>query len=53
MKDTHIGFLLEECKEYPELYNKIASMLWVQFDIRSAEITLLCTYVAKEILKND
>ena len=43
--NTNIKFLLDEVSKYPELYNAIANDLWVQFGIRSAEITLLVTYM--------
>lgn len=36
----------------PELYNKVATKLYVQFGIRSAEIVLLCTFIVNEFLKD-
>lgn len=52
MSKTNIKFLLDECSKDPELYNKVANKLYVQFNIRSAEITLLCTYITKCILND-
>ena len=46
--DTNIKYLLNYCQDMPELYNKVANKLWVEFGIRSAEITLLCTYMINE-----
>ena len=46
--DTHIKYLLNYCQDKPELYNKVATKLWVQFGIRSAELSLLCTYMIAE-----
>lgn len=42
---TNIQFLLDECSKYPDLYNKVANELWVDFEIRSAEIALIVTYM--------
>lgn len=42
---TNIHFLLDECSKYPDLYNKVANELYVEFNIRSAEIVLLVTYM--------
>lgn len=51
----HIKFLLDYCQDKPELYNKVANELWVQFGLRSAEVNLLCTYIADRMKgeKND
>ena len=49
--DNHIKFLLNYCQDKPELYNKVANELWVQFGLRSAELSLLCTFIANEICK--
>lgn len=48
---SNIKFLLDYCQDKPELYNKVASRLWVEFGINQAEISLLCTFIASEILK--
>lgn len=48
MENTNIGFLLEYCSKIPELYNKVSTKLWVEFNIQSAEVTLLCTYMINE-----
>lgn len=48
-----IGFLLDYCKDYPELYNKVANKIWTEFGIQSAEVTLLCTYIVKEFENED
>lgn len=47
-KDTNMDYLLRYCADMPELYNKVATKLWVEFDIQSAEICLLCTYMVNE-----
>lgn len=46
--DTNIKYLLDYCSNVPELYNKVASKLWIEFGIRSAELDLLCTYMINE-----
>lgn len=46
--DSNIKYLLNYCQDMPELYNKVANKLWVEFGIRGAEITLLCTYMINE-----
>lgn len=48
MKDTNMGYLLKYCSDMPELYNKVATKLWTEFNIQSAEVTLLCTYMINE-----
>lgn len=48
--ESHIKFLLDYCMDKPELYNKVATKLWVQFGIQQAELTLLCTFIASEYL---
>jgi hypothetical protein len=53
MRDTNMGYLLKYCSEIPELYNKVSNKLWIEFDIHSAEITLLCTYIVNEFLTED
>ena len=49
---NHIKFLFNYCQDKPELYNKVASILWVQFGLRSAELDLLCTFITSEIIKD-
>lgn len=44
----NIGFLLDYCSKYPELYNEIANHLYQRFGIRGAEIVLLVTYYVAE-----
>ena len=46
--DTNIKYLLSYCYELPDLYNDVATKLWVQFGIRNAELSLLCTYMINE-----
>ena len=53
MDKTNIGFLLEYCSKIPELYNKVSTKLWVEFNIQSAEVTLLCTYMINEWRSKD
>ena len=38
--DSNIKYLLNYCQDMPELYNKVANKLWIEFGIRGAEITL-------------
>lgn len=45
-KQKNIDYLLEFCSDYPEEYNKISNELYIQFNIRSAELSLLCTYIS-------
>lgn len=45
---SNIKFLLDYCSKYPEVYNDVATRLWVQFGIRSAELVLLGTYCVME-----
>lgn len=49
--NNHISFLLDYCKDKPELYNAISTKLWIQFGIRSAELVLLCTFITNEMMK--
>lgn len=46
--DSSIKYLLTYCQDKPELYNQVATKLWVEFGIRSAEMNLLCTYMISE-----
>lgn len=49
-KNSNIRFLLDYMSKYPDIYNEVANDLYIQFGIRQAEITLLCSYcVAKKI----
>lgn len=48
---TNIEFLLECCQDIPELYNKVSTRLWADFDIKSAELSLLCTFMVNEFTK--
>lgn len=50
---TQIQFLESYCKDCPELYNKVANLLWKQFGLSSAEVTLVCTFVAREVLTKE
>ena len=51
--DSHIKFLLNYCQDKPELYNKVANRLWVEFGLKGAELSLLCTFIASEVLKDE
>lgn len=53
MIDNYTGFLLKYCSAYPELYNKVSNMLYKNFHIQSAEFSLICTFIAKEICKSE
>ena len=53
IKNNTIVLLLNYCKDYPELYNKVANMLYENFQIRSAEVTLVVTYMVNEAIKAD
>ncbi len=48
---TNIEFLLEYCQDIPELYNRVSTRLWADFDIKSAELSLLCTFMVNEFTK--
>ena len=50
MDDT-IKFLLNYVSNYPEVYNKVANILYTQFGIRGAEICLLCTFIAVKFIE--
>lgn len=39
-----IDFLLQKCKDNPELYNQVVRDLYKDFDVKAANITLLVTY---------
>ena len=51
MEKDNIKFLLDYCNGKEELFNKVANLLWVEFGIKSAELSLLCTFVANEMDK--
>ena len=43
-EEEKMELLLQTCKDYPEIYNKIGNLLFHNFEIQEAEICLLCTY---------
>ena len=45
--------LLEYCSSVPKLYNKVSNLLYKEFHLQSAEISLLCTYICNEVMKNE
>ena len=53
--DDAIGYLLKYCSRQglPELYNKVSNMVYKQFNIHSAEIALICTWVINEYYGGD
>lgn len=50
-KNSNIRFLLDYMSKYPDIYNEVANDLYIQFGIRQAEITLLCSYCVAKKLK--
>lgn len=48
IKDGKKGILLKYCSQHPLEYNRVGNMLNELFDIKSAEITLLVTYIVCE-----
>ena len=52
MQISDIGSLLSKCSEYPVLYNKVSVLLYKNFNLRGAELTLICTYIVIMIIKN-
>ena len=50
MKGKEIKFLLNYCDVKEKMYNKVANLLYTEFNIKSAEIALLCTFVADKIV---
>lgn len=50
VKDN-IEYLLKYCAGVPDLYNEVSRILWAEFNIRGAELALLCTYVTDKIRK--
>ena len=51
VKDEYTKFLLKYCSAEPELYNKVSNLLYKHLKIQSAEVSLVCTFIACEILK--
>lgn len=45
---TNIQYLLEQTKDMPDVYNRISTWLWIEFGIKSAELSLLLTYYEKK-----
>lgn len=45
---TNIQYLLEQTKDMPEVYNRISTWLWIEFGIKSTELSLLLTYYEKK-----
>ena len=50
---TQMQFLESYCQEYPELYNKVSNLLWINFGLSSAEITHVCTFITHEIMTKE
>lgn len=48
--ESNIKFLLDYCEGKEELYNKISNKLYAEFGLRSAELSLLCTFIANETI---
>lgn len=46
----NIDFLLNYCNGKEKMYNKVANLLYTEFNIKSAEIALLCTFIADKIV---
>lgn len=44
MTKEQIGYLLDTCSKYPEIYNEISRDIYKDFEICSAELVLLVTY---------
>ena len=49
--DDNIRFLLEYCSRpgVPEIYNKVSDLLYKNFNMRGAELCMLCTFIACKI----
>lgn len=47
---TNIKYLLDYCQDKAELYNRVSNRLYVNFGIKSEELSLLCTFIASEEL---
>ena len=52
INNDHTKFLLKYCSAEPEIYNKVSILLYKNFKIQSAEVSLVCTFIACEILKS-
>ena len=50
---NNLKFLLDYCSDKAELYNKVSNLLWVEFGIKSAEVCLICTFVADRMRKEN
>lgn len=46
--ESNIKFLLDYCHGKEKLYNEISNKLYIEFGLQSAELTLLCTFIANE-----
>lgn len=46
-----INDLIPIMMDYPELYNSVSCFLNKKFDIKSAELSLICSYVTVQYLK--
>lgn len=44
--------VIEECKDCPELYNKVSNILYKKFSIHSAELSLVITSIVNELNMN-
>lgn len=45
---SNIKFLLDYCRGKEKLYNEVSNKLFVEFGLHSAELSLLCTFIANE-----
>lgn len=43
--------IMKELEKYPELYNSVSNYLNKVFGIRSAEMSLMCSYVVKHYIE--
>lgn len=50
---SNIKYLLDYCQDKPELYNRVSNLLYVNFGIQSAELSLLCTFIVSEELNHE
>lgn len=46
--ENNIKFLLDYCRGKEKLYNEVSNKLFVEFGLQSAELSLLCTFIANE-----
>ena len=51
--ERNIDYLLGYAAGVPDLYNEVSRILWAEFNIRGAEVALLCTFVADKIRKEE